>query len=516
MVRIRRSHLLAAALVLSLSLLEACGDGGGSTARSAGSFQRNDSTELVELRDAIDHLRLAEARTLIDQVGPSSGPEEPLLRARLAALGGDTFEALRLVRGAREANPNDPRPAATLVEILAWNGKLTEASQELEAARAVHGRTPELVRAHGVIGICTQGGSRSGLQLLEEAERADPALPFLGRALGEAHLLAANAAMNEGRTDDAVTHARASLDRLPGDERARETLADALATGIDFDRAVELYEELLAENVAEVQPKLVNALKNAATAAMLTSSVANAEARERIDAERESDYLRMRELGVRQGDLGIGTSFLARRAGDAIDEALSLLDSIAALERLRSRGLAGDDVEQSLVESRAKVDTLVSRALHLDPTSLKARVVRAELLFDHDEFAQAAQILQDICNENAEDLDALEVPIHLNAARAWFRAEQPDRARRVLRDYLAASHGALGRRHPAHDGRVLTQRAGARARRTHSRSSAPSFARISASRRPRCPRARGRRRRGSSGRRRRRRRSPSASRRTRS
>ena len=66
------------------------------------------------------------------------------------------------------------------------------------------GLTPELQRAAGVLAIVTPGRTKAGLAMLEEAERLDPGLPFLGRALGQAHLLAAKHAFADGTPELAL------------------------------------------------------------------------------------------------------------------------------------------------------------------------------------------------------------------------------------------------------------------------------------------------------------------------
>lgn len=409
-----------------------CGGGGGPVA----AFERSDDPAVVAAREAIDQRRLAEARALVAEVAAAAGAEAPLLAARLAALEGRTIEALRLVREAAAGAPNDPAPSATLVEIHALGARLPEAQAELEAALAVFGRCPELVRAHGVLGLCTPGGARSGLAMLLEAERADPTLPFVDRSIGEGHLLAAHAALGQSLVDDAAEQARLALERMPGDARAREALADALATGADLDGAAALYEGLDAEGLP-VRQKLLNTLHNTATATLVAALTLPPESRSAVDARRERLYLRMLELGASRSDIGHGATFLAERAEARTLEALDLCAALDTLLRLRDEGRAAGDVDERIGATRLRVHDLLDEALRLDPECVMARGVRGEALFDERRYREAAEVFEALARDHAGALDALAVPVHLNAARAWARADAVERARGLLEDYLA-------------------------------------------------------------------------------
>jgi tetratricopeptide (TPR) repeat protein len=431
-VRTRVSALFFAAV--SCGTLGGCGD----SADAAFAHARSTDPAVVAARDALDRVRIGEARSLVDEVKNLAGAEGPLLEARLAALEGRMFDALALARAAAEASPGDSAPAATLVEMYAWDARLSEAQNELQAAVATYGRTPELVRAHGVLGLCTPGGAASGLEMLLEARRMDPTLPFVERALGEGHVLAAHAALGTNSVDAAAEHARHALEFLPGDVRAREALADALGTGADLDGAVEIFEALHAEG-QPVREKLLSALHNAATATMIAALALPNEEREAIDDRRERLYLRMLALGAPRSDLGHGAQFLSDRAVEFAHRAVDLADAVDVLVRLAASGRGEDDLSVRIAEGRAKVRTQLERALALDPHCLMARGVLGELRYDEGEFAAAAEIFAGICNEYAGRLDELPLPIHMNAARAWARAGATDRARDALRGYLATN-----------------------------------------------------------------------------
>lgn len=427
----------AVVLVLTAALGAALG-GCGDSSDAPQAHRRSDDPAVVAAREALDRGRLGEARSLVEEVKNLAGEEAALLEARLAALEGRMFDALALARAAAEASPGDSAPAATLVEMFAWDGRLSEAQNELQAAVAVFGRTPELVRAHGVLGLCTPGGAQSGLEMLLEAQRLDPSLPFMERALGEGHVLAAHAALGTKGVDVAAEHARLALAKLPGDVRAREALADALGAGADLDGAVTLLEALYAEG-EPVREKLLNALHNSATATMIEALARPLDDREQIDRRREQLYLRMLDLGAPRSDLGHGAVFLAERAVEHAHRAVDLADAVDVLVRLAASGRGESDLAARIDESRTQVRAELERALALDPHCLMARGVLGELSFDEGDFASAAEVFEGICNEYAGRLDELPLPIHMNAARAWSRAGATDRARDALRAYLAAN-----------------------------------------------------------------------------
>lgn len=431
-------------LALALALPASCGNGAESSDLAVSAYAGSRSTEpqVVAARDALDHRRLAEARALVDEVALAAGTEEPLLRARLADMEGELFEAVRLLRQAALQRPGDPRPAAALVEIFAWRGRLDDAQTELDTARAAHGRVPELVRAHGVLGICTPGGARSGLELLLEAQRADATLPFIERALGAAFLLASQSALRAGDVATSEDAARMALAHTPDEARVREALADVLGTGVDLERAVELYEDLLAEGL-DVRVKLTGALRAAATAAMVAALELDAAQRELNDAARERWYLRMCELGVARADLGQGRAFLQARARVAVDAAFDALDSVATREGLIAKGYPAAELERLNVETRAVAADALERALVLDPHSFSARGLKGEMLLEQQHFSDAAVVFEGLCMEMGDRIDDLPLALHIKAAEAWLGAGDSERARDALLAYLAANPSGL-------------------------------------------------------------------------
>ena len=195
------------AAVCLVALLAACGgadpaDGGAphDAAVASSAVRRLMEPKVVNVRDLIDKGRPDLARTVLDSFGPELalelGVEEPLLRARISYLEGDSAKWLALVEEARAIDPKDPRPYATAVEIYAAMGRLDAARAELQRGAAAVGSvvTPELQRAQGIVAIVTPGGAKVGLSLLEAAHRADGDLPFIGRPMGQAYYLMAQVA----------------------------------------------------------------------------------------------------------------------------------------------------------------------------------------------------------------------------------------------------------------------------------------------------------------------------------
>ena len=65
---------------------------------------------------------------------------------------------------------------------------------------------PEILRAQGIVDICTERMSRVGLKHLEDARAARPDLPFCDRALSQAHMLVGKSHAGTDRRT-ALTHA---------------------------------------------------------------------------------------------------------------------------------------------------------------------------------------------------------------------------------------------------------------------------------------------------------------------
>lgn len=371
------------------------GDSGGGTppeaAVASSALRRDDRPEAVEARQLLDQGRADLALPLIEAVAPSLGVEGPLLRARMAALTGDTAEWLRLVEEARSMDPLDPRPYAVAAELYAAIGRMDAAKAEIkrgiESAKSV---TPELQRAQGVVAIVTPGGGRIGLQLLEAARRADPGIPFMGRPLGQAYLLSAKRALAEGQAELALERIVASIAHDPEDRDARRMHGEVLiGVNQDFERGLEILEALLADGepirdvVGEMQWK-----------AGLSAQFAG-----RGDAAR-GHYLRARELGALDVRRGTAATFLrgestaaferaaaAAESGDAerarlqLAEAAALSEDAADARHGHALALAAR-AQSALKEQRFDAaQGLIGAAHHSDPTMKGVSEVASTLYF---------------------------------------------------------------------------------------------------------------------------------------
>lgn len=410
-------------------------------ARARGAW--SDDPRAAAARDALDRGRLALAQNLIEQLG-EPGVEGALLRARLAALAEDDVAAGRFIEDARRADPGDPRVYATAAELHAAAGRSKTADAEIQRGLEACGPGPELLRARGVYLITQRGGASAGLELLRSAHEADPDLPFLGRALGQAHLLVGKQFMGGGDVAAALEHARLSLEFDPGDQDARRFHAEASLAAGDFATAIGVYETLLEEG-EPLSGELASVYKNAGMAALLQ--------KERALAIRF--FRRARELGLGDEVLGTGARVLEAEAAERVDR------SVAALtegELERAEALAREALElapgylpareelahQSVVralkalEARELEDAeqLLGQALEWDRESLEAHNFLALVQFEREDFAGAVREWSWVVDTAQMEGLVLPEPVHLNLTQAQVRDGDLAGARATLEGYL--------------------------------------------------------------------------------
>ncbi len=294
----------------------------------ARSVLRSNDPRVVALREALDGSRLDLARGLVEQAAPLLSTEAPLLRARLAALDGRDFEALSLIEEARRLDPTDPRVYATAAELHAAGGRLAEADREIRRGVEACGPPgPELARARGVHLISTQGNARAGLELLLSAQKQDPDLPFLGRALGQAHMLVSKNHLALGEFELALTSVDLSLASDPDDLDTRRLRADILMSLSQWGQAIGVYEDLLREGLP-LEAELSLYCKNAGFYALITQRRKTA----------LHYFRRARELGLPPENFGHGRDLLLEEADRLVGEAVTALadqDAARAQEQLR-------------------------------------------------------------------------------------------------------------------------------------------------------------------------------------
>lgn len=370
---------------------------------------RSGDRKVALLRGHIEFGRLEDARALAEEVGivaengGAAGPEAPLLRARLAVLAGQNIAAMRIVETARKARPADPDVYATSAEIYAAAGKLEAAWEEIKAGDVACGAAPELTRARGIVWISRQGGAKKGLSFLEDAARADPDLPFLSRALGQAHLLLGKEGAAAGNAGVALAHARQAATYDPEDVDVARFLTEALALAGDFDGAIAETQRLVARGLP-LGGELALLHKKAGMAALL--------ARER---ERAIDHFALaRKLGLTDMELGTGARILAEETRARVKRAVEAYQQ--------------DDLRASEASFR--------RALELDPDRIEAHNHLGVVLFKQGEYAGAAECWGIVCAKAEKEGIVLPEPVHVNLAKAQALAGDVPGARATLELYL--------------------------------------------------------------------------------
>jgi tetratricopeptide (TPR) repeat protein len=374
------------------------------------------SVELDQLRRALDLGERAKALALIVHADGAGAEEAFLLRARLAAMEGKGIEALRLVEAARTQFPQSPAVYATAAEVYATSEGFDSAAREIVRGEKECGKSPEFLRARGIISILKPGGAAKGLAELESARKADPDLPFALRPLGQAHLLVAKDAAKQDQRARALEHAQLSVSFDPLDVDARRFLAECLAANADFEGARTLLSALVAEGEPLVS-ELALLEKRAGIAALLQ--------RER---ERALEHFRAaRQLGLNDEELSSGARLLAEA-------------SAAHLER-GMQAYQRQELETAESAFRA--------ALRDEPDSLAAKNHLAVTLYARGRFLEAAELWEKVLLvANSEGLELPE-PVEINLAKAWRSAGEGEKARAVLQGFVTSkpqsAHAPLAR-----------------------------------------------------------------------
>jgi len=460
---------------------------GGSSTVASSKLRRDGRAEVVQLRRWLDEGRTDLAAPMLDAIQPELGLEGPLLRARLSVTQGDRGSWLQEIEAARTMNPADPRPYATAAELYAAIGlhdsARAEVARGMEAAGSL---TPELQRAQGVLAITTVGGGKIGLGLLEAALRADPELPFMGRPLGQANLLAAQRAMAEDQGKLALERIQRSLEFDPTDPDARRTYAEIIiAENRDFSGGIALLEQLLKDG--EAVGDLV--------ARMSWSAGVQAQIAGDRGAARKY-YLRARELRCAEVEQGMAKTFfeseargafdaavLAAAAGETTSLRLQVAEAVGLLgegERGRytisgwflesaAAALADGDTQragqlaaaardtdpqvpglaelsgtvyiQRAVEAMGEQDldgalVFAEQATLVDPDDAMAHHLLGELRFHAGRFAEAVPALDRALRNSELDGEPLGLEVALMLARCQGESGQKDDAIATLDEYL--------------------------------------------------------------------------------
>lgn len=366
---------------------------------------RHQSAELTALRRAIEFGDVERARTFLT-AADAAGPEGTLLRARLANLEGRGVEAMRVLESAKTARPLDPDVYATAAEIYVAREAFDTAWTEITNGTKACGPAPELDRARGLAWISRENGAERGLAVLLAARAADPSLPFVDRALGQAHLLVAKGFAKAEKLPEALASARASLANDPTDVDARRFLGDCLAASGEYGEALVGLRALIADG-QPFESELALLEKRAGFARLLAGDKAGA-----ID-----HFLSARAAGLSDEELSSAAEILAEAATARTDAGVTAFES--------------GDLERAEAEFRA--------ALDLWPDEIAARNHLALVRFRRDDPAEAARLWRGVLELAAREKLELPEPVHVNLAQAELRRGESAAARKVLDDYMRAS-----------------------------------------------------------------------------
>ena len=408
---------------------------------------RSQDARVVSLREAIADGDLEVAEELMEGVAalPGLGVEAPLLRARLAALSGEPLKALEWVETARAEFPDDARVAATSVELAATAERYDSAFEELKAAKARFGESPELLRAEAIYTIYRPGikQGRRGVELLERAVGADPDLPFARWPLSEAHRLYAQS-MAGSRLKKAIEHGEKAVQYSAENRLARELLGDMYMTAQRWGEGIAILEGLLLEG-EPLEAKVGTYCKNAGVVALTQG-----------DKQLALDYfVRARELGVQGEDLGTGQGLLRRSALDQASKASAALkenDMASAMVHLgRAQRYWPDAIEVRALRSEIhlreglmefnqenlpRAQELFELALESDPESLLAQHLLGRTVMERGEPDRAAEIWSAVLDKARAQGIELPDPVHLGLTRAYEQMGRRDLAKGVLERYL--------------------------------------------------------------------------------
>lgn len=363
----------------------------------------------LTLRRAIEFGDLEYARTLLELHSEELGVEAELLRARLLTAEGADLDAQRAIERARRAAPRDVRVPGTASEMHSAHARTESALEELRRAHELGGAMPEVHRAQGVQLLSQSGRAAEGLKQLELAREADPSLPFLDRAMAQAHLLLAKEHLGSNRPRQALRAVERSLHHDPNEFEAKRLLSDVLLAEKRILDALVVLEELHGEG-RPVVGELATMEKRAALIKL-------------VQGERDAAldlFCRARKHGLGDAELGSGAQILAEAAMHEV--ALGI----------KAYG------EGELVAARARFE----RAVELDPELLAAQNHLGVVCFrlgDHEGAKRHWGKVWEVAV--SEDLELPE-PVEVNLARAMLRLGEFDQAEELLMKALEDSpHG---------------------------------------------------------------------------
>ena len=150
---------------------------------------------------------------------------------------GRIAEATEHFEAARAIAPNEPEPYSNLGDLLLRSGRLDEAMDRYREAIRVDPQSVSSLNGMGVL-LAMQGNYTGSVSYLQRALRLDPNYAIAHRNLG-------NALRITGDLDGALDHYRDAVRLEPSNASLRASLADALDAKGLTDQAVEQYEDAL-------------------------------------------------------------------------------------------------------------------------------------------------------------------------------------------------------------------------------------------------------------------------------
>lgn len=374
----------------------------------AAQLPRSRDLDVLATIHALEMGDLTGASKALLRIPESEGYERALCRARLLSLQGQGTEAVREIEAIKEVYPDQARVYATAAEIYlhlttAEVDMRLAAEDEIKTCQQKAGITADYSRARGAYMLAVPGGAEAALVHLLRAREMDDEVPFLRAYLVEAHRVLGTVALRNNDPKQALRHARDGLREDPDNATLERLLADALAMGHVYQEAIEIYERQAQSGYAVVD-ELARLCQKAGVGALLEK-----------DRERAIErFLRARELGLSDTELGFGAKVLEDEADGAIE--------------------AGYDAYDAGLWDQAK--DRFERALVFDANSIRAHNGLASCAFRQEQWNVAIDEWFWV-HETLEDRGVpMPEPVHVNIAKAMYQAGRVDEIAPLLESYL--------------------------------------------------------------------------------
>lgn len=374
----------------------------------ADQLPRSRNPEVLATIHALESGDLTGASKALLRIPEDEGYERSLCRARLLSLQGQGTEAVREIEAIKELHPDQARVYATAAEIYlhlttAEVDMRSAAEEEIKAGQAQAGITADYSRARGAFMLSVPGGAEAALVHLLRAREMDDQVPFLKAYLVEAHRVLGTVALRNNDPTQALRHARDGLREDPDNGTLERMLADALAMGHVYQEAIEIYERQVQSGYAVVDD-LARLCQKAGVGALLEKDREQAIER----------FLRARELGLSETELGFGAKVLEDEAEAAIEAGYDAYDA----------GLWEQATDR------------FDRALVFDADSIRAHNGRANCAFRQEQWSLAIDEWSWVQETLEERGVAMPEPVHVNIAKAMYQAGRVDEIAPILESYL--------------------------------------------------------------------------------